>query len=151
MPKGYTVHRKRSTNGLLCVSGSSLPGLFATPWTLAHQAPLSMGFSRQGYWSGLPFPSPEHLPDPGIEPWSPALQADSLLSQFSSVQLLSHVRLFAAPQTAAQWLPCPSLSPGVCSTSCPLNRWCYLAISSSAAAFSFCPQSFPASESFPVS
>ena len=70
MPKGYTVHRKRSTNGLLCVSGSSLPGLFATPWTLAHQAPLSMGFSRQGYWSGLPFPSPGDLPDPGIEPMS---------------------------------------------------------------------------------
>ena len=49
-----------------------------TPWTLAHQAPLSMEFSRQEYWSGLPFPSPEDLPDPGIKPWSPALQADSL-------------------------------------------------------------------------
>ena len=48
------------------------------PWTLAHQAPLSMGFSRQEYWSGLPFPSPEGLPDPGIEPRSSALQADSL-------------------------------------------------------------------------
>ena len=52
--------------------------LFATPRTVAHQAPLSMGFSRQEYWSGLSFPSPEDLPDPGIEPWSPALQADSL-------------------------------------------------------------------------
>ena len=50
----------------------------ATPWTVAHQAPLSMGFSRQEYWSGLPFPSPGDLPDPGIESWSPALQADSL-------------------------------------------------------------------------
>ena len=49
-----------------------------TPWTVAHQAPLSMGFSRQEYWSGLPFPSPGDLPDPGIEPGSPALQADSL-------------------------------------------------------------------------
>ena len=49
-----------------------------TPWTVAHQAPLSMGFSRQECWSGLPFPSPEDLPDPGIEPRSPALQADSL-------------------------------------------------------------------------
>ena len=49
-----------------------------TPWTAAHQAPLSMGFSRQGYWSGLPFLSPGDLPDPGIEPGSPALQADSL-------------------------------------------------------------------------
>ena len=49
-----------------------------TPWTVAHQAPLPMGFSRQEYWSGLPFPSPGDLPDPGIEPRSPALQADSL-------------------------------------------------------------------------
>ena len=50
----------------------------ATPWTVACQAPLSMGFSRQEYWSGLPFPSPGDLPDPGIEPGSPALQADSV-------------------------------------------------------------------------
>ena len=49
-----------------------------TPWNIAHQAPLSMGFSRQEYWSGLPFPSPGHLPNPGIDPRSPALQADSL-------------------------------------------------------------------------
>ena len=55
--------------------------LFATPWTVAHQAPLSMGFSRQEYWGGLPFPSPEDLPDPGIEPRSPALQADALTSE----------------------------------------------------------------------
>ena len=46
---------------------------FATPQTVAHQAPLSMGFHRQEYWSGLPFPSPGDLPDPGIEPASPAL------------------------------------------------------------------------------
>ena len=52
-----------------------------TPWTVAHQAPLSMGFSRQEYWSGLPFPSPGGLPDPGIEPWSPALEADALTSE----------------------------------------------------------------------
>ena len=51
------------------------------PWTVAYQAPLSMEFSRQEYWSGLPFPSPGDLPDPGIEPRSPALQADSLLSE----------------------------------------------------------------------
>ena len=49
-------------------------------WTVAHQAPLSMEFSRQEYWSGLPFPFPGDLPDPGIEPGSPALQADSLPS-----------------------------------------------------------------------
>ena len=52
--------------------------LYATLWTVAHQAPLSTGFSRQEYWSGLPFPSRGDLPDPGIKPWSPALQADSL-------------------------------------------------------------------------
>ena len=55
--------------------------LFATPWTVAHQAPLSMGFSRQEYWSGLPFPSPGDLPDPGIKPRPPALQADALTSE----------------------------------------------------------------------
>ena len=47
-------------------------------WAVSCQAPLSMGFSRQEYWSGLPFPSPGDLPDPGIEPGSPALQADDL-------------------------------------------------------------------------
>ena len=51
------------------------------PWTVGHQAPPSMGFSRQEYWSGLPFPSPGDLPDPGIEPGSPALQADALTSE----------------------------------------------------------------------
>ena len=55
--------------------------LFATPWTVAHQAPPSMDFSRQEYWSGLPFPSPGDLPDPGIEPRSPTLQADTLPSE----------------------------------------------------------------------
>ena len=54
---------------------------FAIPWTEAHQVPLSMGFSRQEYWSGSPFPSPEDLPDPGIEHGSPTLQADSLPSE----------------------------------------------------------------------
>ena len=55
--------------------------LFATLWTVAHQASLSMRFSRQEYWSGLPVPSPGDLPDPGIEPRSPALQADALTSE----------------------------------------------------------------------
>ena len=52
-----------------------------TTWTIVLQAPLSMGFSRQEYWSGLPFPSPGDLSNPGIEPRSPALQADSLLTE----------------------------------------------------------------------
>ena len=55
--------------------------LFENPWTVAYQAPPSMGFSWQEYWSGLPFPSPGDLPDPGIEPRSPALQADALPSE----------------------------------------------------------------------
>ena len=57
----------------------SCPRLFATLWTC--EAPLSMKFSRQEYWSGLPFPSPGDLPNPGIEPGSPALQADALSSE----------------------------------------------------------------------
>ena len=55
--------------------------LFGTPWTVAYQAPLSMGFSWQEYWSVLPFPSTGNLADPGSEPRSPALQADTLLSE----------------------------------------------------------------------
>ena len=52
-----------------------------TPWTVAYKAPLSMEFSRQEYWSGLLFPLPGDLPDPGIEPGSPTLQADALPSE----------------------------------------------------------------------
>ena len=55
--------------------------VFATPWIVAYQAPLSTGFSRQENWSGLPFPSPGDLPNPGIEPGSPALQTDALPSE----------------------------------------------------------------------
>ena len=64
----------------LSLVAKSCPTL-AIPWTVACQAPLSMGFSRQEYWSGLPFPFPGDFPDPGIEPGSPALQADSLLTE----------------------------------------------------------------------
>ena len=72
----------------VCLKDFRLVGLVAklcptlvTPWTGARQAPLSMGFSRQEYWSGLPFPSPGDLPDPRIEPGSPALQVDSLSTE----------------------------------------------------------------------
>ena len=58
---------------------------FATPWTVAHKAPLPMGFPRQEYWSGLSFPSPGDLPDPGIEPGSPTFQADYHLSYQESI------------------------------------------------------------------
>ena len=64
-----------------CVSLSVVSDFFATPWAVTLQAPLSMGFPRQEYWSGLPFPSPGNLPIPGIEPSSPALQVDSLMSE----------------------------------------------------------------------
>ena len=76
------------------VKSPSPIGLLATPWTVAYQAPPSMGFPRQEYWSGLPFPSPGDLPNPGIEPGSPALQADALPSEpprkpnFVEVQLI---------------------------------------------------------------
>ena len=63
------------------VKSLSRVGLFATPWTVTYQALRSMGFSRQEYWSGLPFPSPGDLPNPGIEPGSPALQTDALPSE----------------------------------------------------------------------
>ena len=209
---------------------------FVTLWTVAHQAPLSMGFSRQEYWSGLPIPSPGNLPNPGLEPSSPTLQADTLTSEpsgkpkhllicvsliadvsvsksndkfwspciplhscwpslvrylqglepsqwgpkclstclsqefhlswisflppslclestriFVVVQSLSCVWLFVIPWTAGRHAFYSSLSPGVCSNSCPLSCWCHPAISSSIILFSSCPQSFPASGSFPVS
>ena len=91
--------------GLVWVKSFSRVRLFVTPWTVAHQAPQSMEFSRQEYWSELPFPPPGDLANPGIKPGSPALQADALPSEppgkptlglvcsFSGV--LSHkVRLF---------------------------------------------------------
>ena len=65
----YTLTHSQSHSGVW---------LFETPWTAACQAPLSMGFPKQKYWSGLPFPSPGDVPNPGIKPESPALQADSL-------------------------------------------------------------------------
>ena len=70
---GYCEHSE--VKSLSCVQ------LFVTPRTVACQSPLSMEFSRQEYWSGLPFPSPGDLPNPGIEPRSPALQAVSLPSK----------------------------------------------------------------------
>ena len=74
---------KGSSLGLICVCVKSLGRvrLFETLWTVAHQAPPSMRVSRQDYWSGLPFPSLRDLPNPGIKPRSPALQADTLTSE----------------------------------------------------------------------
>ena len=83
--------------------------LFVTPWTVARRAPLSMGFSRQAYWSGWPFPSPGDLPDPGIEPAAPELQADSLpLSHQGNPRLFiessySHIPSPLPPQQSSVW------------------------------------------------
>ena len=85
---------------------------FVTPWIIAHQALLSTGFPRQEHWSGLPFPSPRNLPDPGIKVTSP-VSAKGFFNhwatrealkgiQSSSIQLLSRVQLFATPWTAAR-------------------------------------------------
>ena len=73
----YVVYSKVKVT----VKSLSCVRLFATPWTVAHRASPSMGFSRQEYWSGVPFPSPGDLSDPGIEPRSPTLQADALTSE----------------------------------------------------------------------
>ena len=136
------------------------------------QAPLSMGFSRQEYWSGLPFPSPEDLPNPGIKPRSPALQADALSSeapgkptwiawsppkQWTLVETacvlsgFSHVQVFATSWTAAHQA---SLSFNTSRNLLKLRSVEFLmhpTISSSVLHFSFCLQSFPASRSVPVS
>ena len=99
-------------------SAQSFPTLCDPPWTVAHQAPPSMGFSRQEYWSGLLFPSPGYLPNPGIKPRSPTLQPDALTSEPSGKPLypllllllsrFSRVRLCATPWTAAYQAP-PSM------------------------------------------
>ena len=107
--------------------------LLSYPWTVAHQAPLSMEFSRQEYWSGLPLPSRPPLKgdllDPGIQLGSPTLQEDSLSSESSGKASV-----------------CCSLLKFI-----PLSQWFHLTLSSSATLFSFGLQSFPASGSFPMS
>jgi len=70
---GMPNHSYKYVKKKVKVKSLSHVQLFATPWTVIYQAPLSMGFSRQECWSGLPFPSPRDLPDPGTEPGSPAL------------------------------------------------------------------------------
>ena len=87
-----------------------------TLWTVAHPALLSMGFSRQEYWSGLPFPSPEYLPDPGIEPMSSVLQADSLPTELEGK--LSTERYYKSPVMASS----PSLAL-TCPTAAGVLLW----------------------------
>ena len=97
-----------SISALLCVCELlSCVWLFATPQTVTLQASLSMEFSRQEYWSGLPFPSPEDLPNPGVEPRSPALQADSLPAEPQGKPTSSHVLLpfkfYGSPKNSLTW------------------------------------------------
>ena len=82
-----------SIGGLVAKSSLTL----VTPWTVACLAPLSMGFSRQEYWSGLPFTSPEDLPDPGIKTGSPPFQADSLPTEL-------HLILAKRPRSDIHWI-----------------------------------------------
>ena len=130
------------------------------PVDLAHPAPLSMVFFRQEYWSGLPFSSPGDLPDPGMEPMC-------LVSTCFSRHIPYHlgsplkvsVQFSHSVVSNSLWphglqhtrLPCPSPTPGACSNSHPSSQWCHPTISFSVIPFSFCLQSFPASQSFPMS
>ena len=110
-----------------------------TPWTVARQAPLTMGFSRQEYWSGLSFPSP----NTNIlitKVFQLVHFSHSVVSDFLGPNGLQHSRL-----------PCPSPTPRAYSNSCPSSQWCHPTISSFVLPFSSHLQSFPASWSIPMS
>ena len=118
-----------------------------------------MEFSRQGYWSGLPFPPPGDLSDPEIENASPALAGRFFTTErikkpvFCSVQFSRSVMSNSLQPHGLQHAgpPCPFPTPGAYSNSCPLSQWCHPTISSSVIPFSSLLQSFPASGSFTVS
>ena len=144
-----------------CMLRCSVTSDSETPWTEAHQASLSMRFSQQEYWNGVSFPPPGYLPDVGITPLAPTPLAlargfftpsatwGALCIQFSSVAQLC---LTLWPHGLQHSMPpCPTPTPGVYSNSCPLSQWCRPTISSSVVPFSSCPQSLPASGSFPRS
>ena len=108
----------------------------------------SKEFSRPEYWSGWSTPSPGNIPDPGIE----AVDINSPQIKFSLVQFSRSVVSDSLQPHESQHArpPCPSPTPRVLSDSHPLSQWCHPAISSSVVPFSSCPQSLPASESFPM-
>ena len=137
----------------ICVlSHLSRVWLFAMLWTIACQAPQSMGFSRQEYWSRLPCPPPRDLPDPGIELMS--LTSYALASEFFSTSTAWKVSVYFRHIVVSNslWphrlqhvrLPCPSPNPGVYSNSCPSSWWCHPTISSSVVPF--CPPTFNLSQ-----
>ena len=147
---------------LLLLSRSVMSNPFAISQTVAHQAPLSMEFCMQEYWSGLPFPSPGGLPHPGIEPESSASRGGFFISEPRGNPIKKPIRSDQISRSVVSdslrphesqhaRLPCPSSTPGVHSDSRPSSQWCHPAISSSVVPFSSCPQSLPASESFPMS
>ena len=106
---------------------------FETLWNVAHQVPLSMGFPRQEYWSGLPFPSPGDLPIPGVKPTSPALAGGFFSTEppgYCCSSISNPCPTLQPHGLEHTSLPCPSSSPRVCPTSCPLNQLCHPTISS---------------------
>ena len=120
-----------STGGSYMLNCFSPVQLCETPWTVAHLAPLPMRFSRQEYWSGLPFPSPEHLPDQGIaltsllSPELAGAPPGKSRGTYSSVQLsCSVVSDSLQPHESQKARPsCPSPTPRVYPNSCPSSRW----------------------------
>ena len=112
------------------------------------QAPLFTRFSRQEYWSGLPCPFPGDLPGRQVLYHWVTREAQFCLIQFSHSVVSDSLRPHESQHTRP---PCPSPTPGVYSNSCPSSRWCHQAISFSVVPFSSCPQSLPASGSFPTS
>ena len=140
---------------LLLFSLSVVSYSFVTPSTIVHQAPGSMEFPRQEYWSGLPFPSP------GESSWprhhlSCLLHCRKILYHWPhekpSVQhSYSHVSNSLWPHGLQHArLPCPSPTHGACSNSCPLSQWCHPTIWYSVIPFFSCLQSFPALGSYPM-
>ena len=87
----YHIYYSYHIQHIVKVKFLSRVQLFVTPWSVAYQAPPSMGFSRQEYWSGLSFPSPGDVPNPGSEPRSPSLQADALPPEPSGRHVLLHI------------------------------------------------------------
>ena len=140
--------------------------LFVTPWTVARQSPLSMGFPRQECWSWLPFPTPRDFRNQVTEPLS--LASPALVGRFFTTSTtwevqkwfqFNSVQFSCSAVSNSLWPhglqhtrpPCPSPTPGVYPNSCPLSQWCHPTISSSVIPFSSCLQSLQVSGSFQMS
>ena len=132
---------------LLLLSCFSHVWLLVTPWTIAYQAPPSLGFSRREYWSGLPLPSPPVIWEANLYEWIDSLASD-LWVQFSHSVVFDSLQPRGLQHARP---PCPSPTPGAYPNSCPSHQWCHPTISSSVLPFSSHLQSFPASGSFQMS